>query len=241
MATRLTNRTERLLHMEQLLFRSSSGLRAVELAEACGVDRRTVYRDVSLLVEVGVPIFQKEGRFLLEREHYLATLRLSFDETVALMLAAAMSRQQNPHLTSAIAKLSRALPDPVAMHADVLTELTQPESSDNAQLEILDTIARAWAQERCIRLSYRTRDSGKTREREVSVYFIEGKPNGALYVVGYDSLARRVRAFKLDRIEQVEMLHNTYRMPVHFDIKRYLKYMRGAPKSHASYPDDQLA
>ena len=92
------------------MFRSAAGLRAVELAEACGVDRRTVYRDLSLLNEVGVPIFQKDGRFCLEREQYLATIRLSFDETVALLLAAAMSRQENPHLTSAMAKLSQALP-----------------------------------------------------------------------------------------------------------------------------------
>lgn len=241
MGSRPTNRTERLIQMEQLLFRSSSGLRAVELAEACGVDRRTVYRDVSLLTEVGVPIYQRDGRFHLEREQYLATIRLSFDETVALMLAASMSRQYNPHLASAVAKLSRALPEPIAAHADVLTELTQPSTADAARVEILDTITRAWAQERSIRLWYRTRETGKPSEREVRVYFVEWKPNGATYVVGYDTQTRRVRAFKLSRIQQVEMLYSTYRMPVQFDIKRYLTYLRGTPRTRAGYPDDQLA
>ena len=216
-------------------------MRAVELAEACGVDRRTVYRDLALLTEVGVPIFQRDGRFFLEREQYLATLRLSFDETVALMLAAAMARQYNPHLASAVAKLSRALPEPVAAHADVLTELVKTQSADAERVEILDTITRAWAQERSVSLWYRAREDGKAREREVRVYFVECKPNGAIYVVGYDTQTRRVRAFKLSRIQQVEVLHSTYRVPVQFDIKRYLTYLRGTPRTRASYPDDQLA
>ena len=110
MATRLTNRAERLIALEQLLFRSTAGLRAVEIADACGVDRRTVYRDLALLEEIGVPVFQRDGRFFIDREHYLATLRLSMDETVALLVAATESTQQTPHLGSAIAKLGQVLP-----------------------------------------------------------------------------------------------------------------------------------
>ena len=231
MTARLTNRTERLIKMEQLLFRNAAGLRAVELAEACDVDRRTVYRDLSLLNEVGVPIFQKDGRFCLEREQYLATIRLSFDETVALLLTASMSRQENPHLTSAMAKLSQALPDPVAAHASVLTELTQQQAASAARVEILDTITRAWAEQRCIKLWYRTREESKGRVREVSIYFIEPKPDGSVYIVGYDSLSQRVRAFKLSRVRRAEMLQSTYQMPFHFDTKRYLFYLRGASKA----------
>ena len=232
MTARLTNRTERLVKMEQLLFRNADGLRAVELAEACGVDRRTVYRDLSLLNEVGVPIFQKDGRFCLEREQYLATIRLSFDETVALLLAASMSRQSNPHLTAAMAKLSQALPDPVAAHASVLTELTQTQATDATRVEILDTITRAWADQRCIKIWYRsTRDENKVRAREISTYFIEPKPDGSVYIVGYDSLLGRVRAFRLSRIRHVKVLPTTYEMPFHLDTKRYLFYLRNAAKT----------
>ena len=91
MAARVTNRTERLIKMEQLLFRAAAGLRAVELAEACDIDRRTVYRDLSLLSEIGVPVYQREA-LLLDREAYLATIRLSFEETVALLAASVQAR-----------------------------------------------------------------------------------------------------------------------------------------------------
>lgn len=238
MATRLTNRTERLIKMEQLLFRSAAGLRAVELAEACGVDRRTVYRDLSLLNEIGVPIYQKDGRCYLQREQYLATIRLSFDETVALLLAASTSNQENPHLTSAMAKLSQALPDPVASHANLLTELTQQQSADTARVEVFDTVTRAWAEQRRVKLWYRsTRDQNKSRIREICIYFIEQKPDGAIYVVGLDGLSQRVRAFKLSRIFRAKMLTTTYEMPFHFDTKKYLFYLRGA-KAKAVRPDD---
>jgi predicted DNA-binding transcriptional regulator YafY len=240
MVARLTNRTERLIHMEQLLFRNAAGLRAVEIAEACGVDRRTVYRDLSLLTDVGVPIYQKDGRFCLLREQYLATIRLSFDETVALLLTASSSRQENPHLTSAMAKLSLALPDPVAAHANVLTELTQ-QTNDAARVEILDTITRAWAEQRCIEMAYRSRAEGEKLVREVSIYFVEPKPDGSTYIVGYDSLTERVRAFKLSRIEQVTLLQTTYEMPFHFDTKRYLFYLRGAAKARRARSDDHSA
>ena len=75
--TRPVNRTERLAEIEQMLFRSVDGLRAVEIAEACGVDRRTIYRDLSLLTDIGVPIAQTNGRFFIKYEHYLAKCNLA--------------------------------------------------------------------------------------------------------------------------------------------------------------------
>lgn len=233
MTARVTNRTERLVKMEQLLFRNAAGMRAVELAEACDVDRRTVYRDLSLLNEVGIPIYQKDGRFCLEREQYLATIRLSFNETLALLLTASMSKQKNPHLASAMEKLSHALPEPVAKHANLLTELTHPQPLDSARVELFDTITHAWSEQRCVKIWYpSSRGEHNLRTHEVSTYFIEPRPDGAVYVVGFDSVLQRVRAFKLNRIQQAEILANTYQTPFHFDTRRYVLYLRDSAKVH---------
>src|SRR5512143_2860272 len=106
MSNRLTSRTERLAAIERMLFRSAMGLRAVEIAEACGVDRRTIYRDLALLGDVGIPIEQRDGRFFINREHYRATIRLNFDEAVALFSAGRQATHstewQNPHMLSAL-------------------------------------------------------------------------------------------------------------------------------------------
>src|SRR5947208_7152363 len=106
MNSRLASRTERLAEIERMLFRSAHGMRAVEIADACGVDRRTIYRDLDMLSTIGVPIWQDGGRFGIVRDQYLATVRLNFNEAVALFVAARLlsrhSDQQNPHIISSL-------------------------------------------------------------------------------------------------------------------------------------------
>jgi proteasome accessory factor B len=219
-------RTERLVAIEQLLFHSKSGMRAVELAEACGVDRRTIYRDLSLLNEIGVPIYQKEGRFYLDREQYLANVRLNYDELMALLLcASAMSRHGvSPHLVTAVQKLSRSLPPPVRTHANRLIDIAQRNKLRETSIEALATLSRAWGDLNKVKIWYESRNGMKVRRREVSTYLIEPKLPGGIYVIGYDSLAQKVRAFQLSRIRRAQALDSRYEIPPHFDVRRYVLY-----------------
>lgn len=225
MTTRLMYRTERLVAIEQLLFHSELGMRAVELAEACGVDRRTVYRDLSLLNEIGVPIYQKDGRFYLNREHYLANVRLNYDELLALLCASTMSRQVvSPHLITAMQKLSRSLPQAVRAHTNLLIEIAQRHKMSVTSVEMLEIIARAWGDLKKVKIWYGSRDGSKVRKREVSTYFVETRSPGVVYVIGYDSLTQKVRAFQLNRIRRAQMLTSRYEIPPHFDVRRYLLF-----------------
>lgn len=226
MSARLMNRTERLAAIEQLLFRSTMGLRAVEIAEACGVDRRTIYRDLALLGDIGVPLYQKDGRFCIDRQHYAATIRLNFDETVALFLAARLAsrhaRQRNPHTLTALNKLGMALPMPIASHIEVAAEQAGGYPVHFRAISVLETLARAWGERRKVKLWCKGSDGGKPRIREFATYFIEPAPNGTVYAIGFDSLTQRVRAFKLSRIRRARMLTSTYHLPSQFDARHYL-------------------
>jgi proteasome accessory factor B len=234
MGTRLINRTERLAVIEQMLFRSVIGLRAVEIAEACGVDRRTVYRDLSLLGEIGVPIFQKDGRFFIEREHYLANVRLSLNEAAALLMAARVfsqhSDQQHPSIVSVLRKLSRALPDPSASYVNHIIETAHNGAVDPGFVSVLDTVIRAWSEGCKIKLWYNSL-VGEATTREFAIYFIEATPKAQLYIVGFDSLTQRIRAFMLNRIKRVKLLRNTYSVPSQFNFRRYLSNAWGMPIS----------
>lgn len=237
MTTRLMYRTERLVAIEQLLFHSKSGMRAVELAEACGVDRRTVYRDLSLLNEIGVPVYQRDSRFYLDREHYLANVRLNYDELMALLLcASAMSRHGvSPHLITAVQKLSRSVPPSVRAHANRLIEIAQRNNMSERTVAVLDTIARAWGENAKVKLWYESRDGSKVREREVSTYLIESRLPGMIYVVGFDSLTNKVRVFQLSRIRRAQALDSRYEIPPHFDVRRYVFY-----NDHHKRPDETI-
>jgi predicted DNA-binding transcriptional regulator YafY len=229
MVHRLVNRTERLAAIERMLLQSRLGVRAVEIAEACGVDRRTIYRDLSLLGESGVPVFQKDGRFFVNREYYLAPVRLSNNEAVALFLSARMffhhTEQPNPYLISALAKLNMALPETLAEHVGAVAEMARHDSIDRGFVTILDTLTRAWSERRRVKLWYSAAQIGESGAREFATYFIEPTPAGGLYAVGYDTLARRIRALNLRQIKRVKPLPILYEIP---PIEQVLPYLSNA-------------
>ncbi len=220
MKTRLTNRTERLSIIEQLLFRNPNGLRVVEIAQFCDVDRRTIYRDLSLLEEFGVPVYQKDGRFYLNRDYYMATLRLNLNEAVTLLVAARVlthhQEQQNPYVLSVFRKLSDILPEIPAGHALALAEGAWGNPVDRAYMSALETIIRGWGERRVIKLW-----DGKTA-REFATYFIEPTPSGQIYVVGRDLLAQKTYAFKLRRVKRAKLMKTVYNIPEDFDPYLYL-------------------
>lgn len=242
MAPRQMSRSERLLQIEQMLARSSAGLRAVELASACDVDRRTVYRDLALLNELGVPMAQKDGRFFINREAYRAPLRLSCDEALSLLIAAAaLSNSPNVHttsLTAAIDHLSQVVPEPIAVHVGYLGQAL--EARRDPSNSIFDQLTRAWSEHRCIQLWYLSRDKTKLRTAEIAIYFIEPRDSVSVYVVGYDTAAGRIRAFKLSRIRRVELKSATYQIPSHFDPRPFLARLHPRPE-RKTIPDERAS
>jgi capsular polysaccharide biosynthesis protein/AcrR family transcriptional regulator len=82
---RSVNRATRLRNIESLLFRSSDGLRVADIAEKCGVNRRTVYRDIDLLIEARVPIWHEGERYGIIRDRYLTTVHEAVLEAGAQM------------------------------------------------------------------------------------------------------------------------------------------------------------
>jgi proteasome accessory factor B len=233
MSVRLLNRAERLSAIERMLFRNSLGLRAVEIAKACGVDRRTIYRDLAALEQTGVPISQQDGRFFINREYYQANVRLNLNEALALFLAGRVlsrqSNQQNPHVISALSRLAAALPEPLASHVNAIAESMRSAPVDPSFIDVLETITRAWFERRKIRLWCSETRNGDIQARDFSTYFIEPTLNTGLYVVGYDELNEGVRAFRLEWVKRAKLLDSMYTLPSQFDRRRYLANAWGIP------------
>nr|PZN56358.1 MAG: hypothetical protein DIU68_06445 [Chloroflexota bacterium] len=221
------NRTERLATIEQLLFRSSFGLRAVEIANACGVDRRTIYRDLTLLADVGVPIHQKDGRFYIDRDNYTAPIRLTFDEAVSLFLmsriAARLSEKHNPHCTSALGKLRQALPLPLLQHLETVVDVELDKAVDLRYQTVLETITRAWGEQRRVKIWYGGEGETRLKARDFAPYFIEPDARGVLHVIGFDGSLQRVAALELRRIERARLTASMYQIPAQFDARHYLQ------------------
>lgn len=226
MISRSLGRAARLREIENMLFRSVNGMRVVEIARACAVDRRTIYRDIDLLSDAGVPIWEDGGRYGIVREQYLATVRLRFNEAVALYIAARLlarhADEHNPHIVSALNKLATAFPDPLAGHISRTAESVRDRPVNSAYVALLEVITLCWAENHKVRMWYRSPRSGTIHERTLSPYLVEPSATGGLYVIGYDDWAQGLRTFKLDRLERAERLAETYTIPADFDPAAHL-------------------
>src|SRR5688572_19689762 len=145
--TRTQSKAARLRQIEHKLYNTPTGMSAVELARYCGVDRRTIYRDIETMDVVGVPVWPLDGKFGHGRESYQSTVRLNLNETVALYFAARLlahhSDENNPNVVNALDKIASSLPDAtlsehMARAADVIR--SKPLRPDYVQT--LETLTR---------------------------------------------------------------------------------------------------
>lgn len=219
---RIQSKAARLRRIEHLLYNAADGMRAVDLAERCGVDRRTVYRDLTSLEDMGVPVWQHDGRYGIERESYLSTVQLNLNEAVALFFAARLlshhSDEHNPHVVSALQKLAASLPDStVSEHIARVADLIRSRPLRTDYMRVLETITRAWADRRRIDLEYRAA-TGETTRRVIAPYVLEvSRSEPASYVIAYDELRDALRTFKIERIASATMLDEGYTIPADFD------------------------
>jgi proteasome accessory factor B len=219
---RIQSKAARLRRIEHLLYNEPRGLRAVELAAYCGVNRRTIYRDLIALHEMGVPVWEAEGRYGIDRESYLSTVRLNLNEAVALLFASRLlahhSDEHNPHVVSALSKLAASLPDTtISRHIARVAELIRARPVRTHYVRTLEAITRAWADRRRVAIQYRAA-SGELTERVICPYFLEvSRSEPSSYVIAYDDLRSALRTFKLERVVAAEILDATYTIPEDFD------------------------
>ncbi len=223
--SRLATRTSRLRRIEELLLLNQDGLRVIELAEALEVDRRTMYRDLEFLGEQGVPIWQADGRFGINRTRYLANVRLTFHEAIALVVAGLLlSRtidERNPHVIAALRKLASIFPQSLLAHLERAIGRVQTREDDYQQVNTLESICEGWGTGRKVKVGYRSPRSGVLRQRVIAPYALEPTESG-IYVICYDDWAGDIRTFKLDRLEGATVLEESYEIPESFDLEAHL-------------------
>lgn len=240
--SRLANRTARLRQLEELLLLSASGLSAAELALRLQVHRRTIYRDLDFLSAQGVPLWQESGRYGLNRARYLATVRLTYQEAMALVLAGLLLArtldERNPNVIAALRRLAATLPDFPSKHLQRAASRVETYRQNPAQVAVLEALLSGWGNGRKVQIAYRSPSSGALRERVISPYALEPTASG-LYVIGHEDWADDIRTFKLERLESARLLPETYTIPEDFDPEAYLASGWGIMAGRAKHSQDE--
>jgi predicted DNA-binding transcriptional regulator YafY len=221
------NRTDRLLAIV-LELQGKGRQRAEDLAATFETSKRTIYRDVLALGEAGVPIVSIPGQgYSLMKGYFLPPLSFTTDEATMLLLGSDLMAQNfdaqyRAAAQSASRKIEGVLPDKLRDEVHYLQNSIvfvggardTPESEHRVML--LQQLRRAIIQHTTVRFCYHARHTregrGEQTSREADPYGLVHFPSG-WHLVAYCHLRQDIRNFRLDRIDELELLPRTFQRP----------------------------
>ena len=225
------NRTDRLLAIV-LELQGKGRQRAEDLAATFETSKRTIYRDIQALGEAGVPLVSIPGRgYSLMQGYFLPPLSFTTDETTMLLLgsdfmAQNFDAQYRAAAQSATRKiegvLSEKLRDEVHSLQANIRFVAIGTTADSPSAVTLQQLRRAIIEHTTVRFRYHTRhtDDGKQVEttREADPYGL-ANVNRTWIMIAYCHLRHDIRNFRLDRMEDVELLPKTFTRPTNFVMR----------------------
>jgi predicted DNA-binding transcriptional regulator YafY len=221
------DRTARWANIEHLLYQNRSGLTVKELADKCYVSTRQIYRDFhDLEQKLSIGFWQDGNKWGIPDGYFLPPIRFSLPEALNIFLAARLmvsySRHYDVNIASTFTKLNSIVPSPLREQIQKTIDWMQALPADEKHLRILAKLAEAWASQCQVKLTYQSLPAEKATERIIEPYFIEpAAPCHSSYVVAYCHRAGEVRVFKLERIEDIELIQQTYNIPSDFDANKF--------------------
>ena len=221
--------------MLQLLEQLQSGrtLSSAQLAEQCGVSRRTVFRDLKMLQESGVELLydaQRQG-YWIPGHAFLPPTNLTLAETLSLLVLTREATSGDRAIPfqevarDASMKLQSNLPHHLTSYAGEMSEAftIQAEPQATNQLggrEHYERMVEAAIQKRKVRIRYDSLAEKSQIQTLLSPYRLLFRRH-AWYVIGRSSVHRAVRTFHVGRILSSESTEEEFTVPPRFSLKRY--------------------
>lgn len=216
-----------------LVLESKKQITAKELSERFEVSVRTIYRDLEILSQAGIPIVTESGpgggvslvegyRFNMNAldQRELSSMIKTFADQELFVQTDDISR-------SMLLKVRHALPTEVqvefdrfmnSMKIDTTTWFgAEVVSTENKQL--LDTIKQSILEKAKLKFDYKSYQSS-SRDRIVHPYGLVKKAK-AWYLVGFCEMRLEVRVFNLVRIQNMSREESTFECPNDFDLNLF--------------------
>jgi predicted DNA-binding transcriptional regulator YafY len=218
------------------------------LAALLGVARRTLFRDLKTLEAAGVPyrFSKKTQRYFIDKSYFLPPLNLTVDEALALTLVTrkVMHRRMVPAHRSAVSaatKIESVLPHKIREHCGELLDGVDvrlwPLSDVEGVTDVLHTLRQSQTARKRVRIRYDSFFERRVIETILCPYRVVFLGR-AWYVIGYSDAHDEVRTFKVERIESIRTLEESYKIDRGFDLDDYLgnawQMIRGGPRYHVA-------
>jgi predicted DNA-binding transcriptional regulator YafY len=207
------------------LVQSSPGITADRLAAKLGTSERAARRYVAILREAGFPVESVRGRYggyRVGRGLRLPPLMFSATEALGLVMAVLDGHHDASDPTdpvgSALGKIVRALPEPVAAQAEAVRRTTAPAPDRGAARPSPATttaLVQACSSHRRVRLGYRS-EAGSEWVMEVDPWAVVVR-HGRWYLLCHSHRSDARRAYRIDRVQEVTVLDATFTPPPDLD------------------------
>lgn len=207
------------------LLQGSPGITADRLADKLGVTERAARRYVAILREAGIPIESMRGPYggyRLGRGLRLPPLMFSSAEALGLVMAVLDGHHDASDPTdpvgSALGKIVRALPEPIAAQAESVRRATAPapdRSAARPDPATTATLVQASSELLRVRLGYRS-DAGFEWEIEAEPWAVVVR-HGRWYLLCRTQPKGERRAYRVDRVRHVDVLTDTFTPPTDLD------------------------
>jgi predicted DNA-binding transcriptional regulator YafY len=228
----MSNVATRLLSMI-FLFQSRRQWTVSDLSEELDVSDHTVHRYISMLEDMGIPLYSERGPyggFSLLRTYKLPPLIFTPQEATVLYMGARLvqdiwGKPFQDAVTGVSAKLDNVLPD------DMRKEVQRIQRN----LVVMMGTARDYAPYQDIMIALRDSMAALKRvhfnylsfarietSRKVDPYALSFRW-GNWYLIGYCHMRQELRTFRVDRIKKLKTLEEHFQYPRDFDAKTYLE------------------
>jgi predicted DNA-binding transcriptional regulator YafY len=203
------------------------------LAQECDVSRRTIFRDLDVLRQSGVPlVFDEHAEcYHVPSAYYLPPTNFTPEEALALIvLCHEMGNSAGlpffaPALSAAV-KLESSLPDRLRRQLRGVADAVRIRSEPNNPLDdhepVFERLLEAASTRHSVRIVYDSLtewEEIRTRLNPYQLLFVRR----SWYVIGRSSLHRSTRTFNVGRILEIELLDDRYNIPRGFSVDRYLR------------------
>lgn len=216
-----------------MLLQRRPNQKAEDLARALGVSVRTLHRYMTMLDEMGIPIYSERGPhggFSLVRGYKMAPLVFTPEEAVAVYLGTSLVGEMWGRLCEAaaqgaLAKLDNVLPEEqrheVARARRSLVATGMQRAALVELTPVMEQLRRAIRERRGVQMSDRGRNQLEASQRVLDPYALVYRW-GWWYVIGHCHLREAVRSFRVDRIAALILSDETFDAAAGFDIHAYL-------------------
>lgn len=222
------DRQARLNRVEHLLCQNPSGLTLKELSQMCDVCPRTIRRDLTALEEtMKITVWQDGKRWGVDMNSYLPPIKFSSLEALTILMAVRLylrlSRGYEPEVLATFVKLNSIMPERFRDQVATTLRLISLQPRDMRYGRVLRSLCQSLLEGKKCRITYWTMGDGSPAERVIAPYSIEPvAQEHANYVIGWCDKADQIRTFKLDRIQECQVLDEPYQVPADFSVDRYL-------------------